>query len=79
MYAKNRHLISNISEPISKVEDLNHAIETCYSFNVTFVRDDEQFESHKGKYFQIKFVNDRRLDTFKEINNCDAVNITYVF
>jgi hypothetical protein len=32
------------------------AIETCNSFNVTLVSDDDQFEAHKGKYFQIKFV-----------------------
>ena len=48
----NRNLIVIFAEPVSKVENLNHATETCYSSNVTFVNDDEQFEAHKGNYFQ---------------------------
>ena len=57
---------------------MNLSIETCYSSNGTFVSDDEQFEAHKGKYFQIKCGTDGRLDTFKEINAFDAVNINNI-
>ena len=55
----NRNFIFNLEQPVSKVVDLNHATETCYSSNVSFVSDDEQFEAHKENYFQKKFGNEK--------------------
>ena len=43
----NRNVIFNVAEPVSEVEDLNHATETSYSSNVTFVSDDEQLYAHR--------------------------------